>query len=238
MMSFEIETALLLILACALGIALGMVLRRRSEHRRRISLFAQSTFVPLAESGDSFEADDLPEAAPQAGATAISDGPSPAISEMLVNQPAPPDPVPTTPPESKPKKSQRRPPPRAGSTKAESTSPIALPDLSTPEQQPTLFTLPPISSGEAAVPGTRPPALAGPDPAGADDLKRLKGIGPLNERKLNGLGIYHFRQIAAWSDEEARWIGATLGFRGRVEREDWVGQARTLISAAPLNNAP
>lgn len=237
MMSFEIETALLLILACALGIAIGMVLRRRSEHRRRISLLAQSTFVPLAESGDGFEADDLSEAAPQAAAIEISDGPSPAIPETSVNKPVPPDPAPITPPESKPGKSQRRAAPRAGGAKAEAASPIALPDLSTPEQQPTLFTLPPIAQGEATVPGTRPPALAGPDPAGADDLKRLKGIGPLNERKLNGLGIYHFRQIAAWSDEEARWIGATLGFRGRVEREDWVGQARTLISAAPLDNA-
>ncbi|OZA86390.1 MAG: hypothetical protein B7X76_05205 [Azorhizobium sp. 39-67-5] len=71
------------------------------------------------------------------------------------------------------------------------------------------------------------------DAVGADDLKQIKGIGPLNERKLNALGIYHFRQIAAWTPDEARWIGAFLGFRGRVEREDWIGQARARSASVP-----
>ena len=84
----------------------------------------------------------------------------------------------------------------------------------------------------AAPVGTPPPLLDAPEGA-ADDLKRLKGIGPLNEQKLNTLGIYHLRQIAAWSPEEVRWVGAALAFPGRIEREAWVAQAKALVAEPP-----
>ena len=61
-----------------------------------------------------------------------------------------------------------------------------------------------------------------------DDLKRIRGVGPLNERKLNEAGITRFAQIAGWTEEDQRRIGEQLSFGGRVEREDWVGQARVL----------
>ncbi len=85
--------------------------------------------------------------------------------------------------------------------------------------------------------GSQPPSLAAPQ-GEADDLKRLKGIGPQNERRLNALGIFHISQIAAWSAEEAQWIGAALGFPGRVEREGWVGQAQALLDGTPPSDAP
>jgi NADH-quinone oxidoreductase subunit E len=78
--------------------------------------------------------------------------------------------------------------------------------------------------------GERPPALPGPRDAVADDLKRIRGIGPQNETRLNALGVYHFGQIAAWTPAEVRWVGAYLAFPGRIEREDWIGQARALIA--------
>lgn len=62
----------------------------------------------------------------------------------------------------------------------------------------------------------------------ADDLTRIKGIGPKLSEKLHDLGIFHFRQIAGWSDDEAEWIEDSLAFKGRVRRENWVGQARKL----------
>ena len=62
----------------------------------------------------------------------------------------------------------------------------------------------------------------------ADDLKRIRGVGPLNERKLNDAGITRFAQVAAWTAEDQRRIGEQLSFGGRIEREDWVGQARVL----------
>jgi NADH-quinone oxidoreductase subunit E len=78
--------------------------------------------------------------------------------------------------------------------------------------------------------GERPPALPAPRDAVADDLKRIRGIGPQNETRLNALGVYHFDQIAAWTPAEVRWVGAYLAFPGRIEREDWIGQARALMA--------
>ncbi len=80
-----------------------------------------------------------------------------------------------------------------------------------------------------SLPGVRPPALGTPEGEGADDLKQLKGIGPQNEQRLNEIGIFHLRQIAAWTPEEAAWVGSYLAFPGRIEREDWMGQAKAIL---------
>jgi NADH-quinone oxidoreductase subunit E len=55
----------------------------------------------------------------------------------------------------------------------------------------------------------------------ADDLKRIKGIGKVNEGRLNELGVFHFDQIAGWTRDEVRWVGTYLSFPGRIDREDW-----------------
>ncbi|OJU47916.1 MAG: NADH-ubiquinone dehydrogenase [Mesorhizobium sp. 61-13] len=65
-------------------------------------------------------------------------------------------------------------------------------------------------------------------PATPDDLKAISGIGPKLEQVLNGLGIWTYRQVAAWSPEEIAWVDDMLGFRGRIGRDDWVGQATKL----------
>ncbi len=78
--------------------------------------------------------------------------------------------------------------------------------------------------------GERPPALPGPLAKGADDLRRIKGVGPQSATRLNALGIYHFEQIAAWTPVEVRWVGAYLAFPGRIEREDWIAQAKALAA--------
>ena len=91
----------------------------------------------------------------------------------------------------------------------------------------------PAGSGAAAgpAPSSRAPssrAPAGSAPGGADDLKRIRGIGPQNETRLVEAGVTRFAQIAAWSDEDAREMGDKLRFGGRIEREDWIGQAKVL----------
>ncbi|MBS1182201.1 MAG: rpsB 1 [Proteobacteria bacterium] len=78
--------------------------------------------------------------------------------------------------------------------------------------------------------GERPPALPVARTGGADDLRRIRGIGPQNATRLNALGIYHFDQIATWTPAEMRWVGAYLAFPGRIEREDWIGQATVLAA--------
>ena len=65
----------------------------------------------------------------------------------------------------------------------------------------------------------------------ADDLKQIKGVGPKLEGLLNSHGIYHFDQIANWSDAEVAWADNSLvGFKGRVSRDNWVEQAKTLAA--------
>lgn len=82
----------------------------------------------------------------------------------------------------------------------------------------------------AAADPNKPERLKAPRDGEADDLKRVKGIGPANEKKLNAFGIYHFDQIANWSAEQAEFIGKELSFPGRIEREDWIEQAKVLAS--------
>ncbi len=65
----------------------------------------------------------------------------------------------------------------------------------------------------------------------ADDLTRIKGVGPKLAETLREMGFYHFRQIAAWGPEEIVWVDARLKFKGRILRDDWVGQAKELAGS-------
>ncbi|AZO13976.1 NADH-quinone oxidoreductase subunit E [Mesorhizobium sp. M2A.F.Ca.ET.043.05.1.1] len=65
-------------------------------------------------------------------------------------------------------------------------------------------------------------------PATVDDLKLISGVGPKIEATLHSLGIYTFAQVAAWKKAEREWVDGYLNFRGRVERDDWVKQAKAL----------
>ena len=68
---------------------------------------------------------------------------------------------------------------------------------------------------------------AGEVPAADDDLKRIKGIGPVLERQLKAMGITSFRQIAQFSDDDIDRVSAALGaFRGRILRDNWPEGAR------------
>lgn len=61
-----------------------------------------------------------------------------------------------------------------------------------------------------------------------DQLTLIKGIGPVLEKKLNNSGIKHFIQIANWSNEEINTFSEKLNFKGRVERDNWIEQAKEL----------
>jgi hypothetical protein len=79
--------------------------------------------------------------------------------------------------------------------------------------------------------GVMPTRLHAPLEGKADDLKRIKGIGPELERLCNRLGFWHLDQIAAWTSDEIAWVDANLeGFKGRVTRDNWVEQAKVLAS--------
>ena len=73
-----------------------------------------------------------------------------------------------------------------------------------------------------------PKKAAAPAAAGADDLKKLSGVGPALEKKLLENGVTTFAQIAAWTADDIAEFDEKLSFKGRIEREGWVEQAKEL----------
>ncbi|MCT8161170.1 NADH-quinone oxidoreductase subunit NuoE [Pseudoruegeria sp. SHC-113] len=82
----------------------------------------------------------------------------------------------------------------------------------------------------AAADEVQPELLTSAGAGGADDLKRLKGVGPKLEALLNDMGIYHFEQIAKWGKGEVAWVDARLKFKGRIERDGWIDQAKAFAT--------
>ena len=79
----------------------------------------------------------------------------------------------------------------------------------------------PAAADEAA------PLFTAPEGA-ADDLKKISGVGPVLEGKLNALGITTYEQIVNFSEEDIARVDEVLNFKGRIERDNWVEQAKEL----------
>ena len=112
-------------------------------------------------------------------------------------------------------------------------SPAAKPAAKKPARAPAKKAAAKASAAKAGGISNR---LDAPRGGKADSLIRIKGIGPVNERKLNEHGIFHFDQIAAWKKADIEAAEAYLAFDGRIAREDWIGQAKTLakeVAAKP-----
>lgn len=116
---------------------------------------------------------------------------------------------------------------------AEAPKPVAAaPAPETVAQSPKPAVAKAPASASNAKP-TQPATLAAPRGGKADDLKRIKGIGPKLEAQLQARGYYHYDQIARWSAAELAWADAYLAsIKGRASRDDWVGQAQALASGA------
>ncbi|MCL4119933.1 UNVERIFIED_CONTAM: hypothetical protein GTU68_001824 [Idotea baltica] len=89
-----------------------------------------------------------------------------------------------------------------------------------------------VAAAEAKAPAKKaaaPKAKAAPV-EGADDLKKLSGVGPALEKKLHAAGVTTFAQVAAWTDEDVAAMDEQLSFKGRIEREGWIEQAKELAN--------
>ncbi|OUS08366.1 50S ribosomal protein L21 [Rhodobacterales bacterium 52_120_T64] len=73
---------------------------------------------------------------------------------------------------------------------------------------------------------------AAPVAAGSDDLKKLTGVGPALEKKLIAGGVTSFAQIAGWSDADAATFDEAISLKGKIEKEGWIEQAKTLAADA------
>lgn len=88
------------------------------------------------------------------------------------------------------------------------------------------------SAAKAKPAAKKPAAKAAAAATGPDDLKLIKGVGKLNETRLNEEGITTFAQVAAWKKADIAAFDEKLNFKGRIEREEWVPQAKTLAKDA------
>lgn len=84
----------------------------------------------------------------------------------------------------------------------------------------------------------RPESLPAPRGGAKDDLTRIKGVSAQLEQSLNGLGIFHLDQIAAWDQKAIVWLDRHLALKGRIGREKWIDQARTLAQRPGLTARP
>jgi len=91
-----------------------------------------------------------------------------------------------------------------------------------------------IPQAEAAQPAdafAEPVAEANPEPkAEADELQRIRGIGPAIAAKLHARGISSFAQMAALDEAAVAELDSALDLKGRIERDDWIGQAKALAA--------
>jgi predicted flap endonuclease-1-like 5' DNA nuclease len=76
-----------------------------------------------------------------------------------------------------------------------------------------------------------PVILTAPRGGKADDLKVIEGIGPAMEKLVNGFGVFHYDQIAGWTDADVAVFDAKMDrFKGRITRDKWVAQAKIIVS--------
>ena len=90
----------------------------------------------------------------------------------------------------------------------------------------------PVQAKPSVAADGRPDTLAAPREGKKDNLKNIKGIGPKIETTLNELGIFHFDQVASWNRKTINWVDNYLSFKGRIDREEWVKQAKKLAKGS------
>ncbi len=123
--------------------------------------------------------------------------------------------------------------PVAAAPKPATTQPVATAKPTKPAKQtpkPAAKPAPAKTASPNADEDGKPIPLSEPRGGKKDDLKRIKGIGPKIENTLNELGIFHFDQIAGWNGKTVGWVNGFLSFKGRIQREKWISQAKSLAS--------
>ena len=210
MTSFVIYTIVLLLLAFLLGAAIGCFFRRR--------------WMPGEGAVDEYmTADQAMTAEPAVAAAPVEATAAAAIT--LEPEPEPPaepsgaqgaaaDKPQTAASASRQKKAAAS----AGAKSGRARKPAAAKSPAKPKAQ------------TAAKTGTAAKTKTAAKAAGPDDLKKLKGVGPKIEGHLHEAGITSFAQISKWTKKDVDNFDDMLKFRGRIERDDWVGQAKLLAA--------
>ncbi|GAB3567671.1 hypothetical protein GCM10027578_18990 [Spirosoma luteolum] len=244
------EMLILLLVAALIGWLLGRLVRsgrvsalraaiasqeaELDECRRSKGATAPAASRPVSTPVVTSPVMAAPEAPVTADPLAPVYGDAPALQPVAV---IPPEPVATTPP-------------------VVAAEPVVIPPL---PASPPPVEIPPLGAPIPESPAVLPPmpatSLAGNSEAAvlarvasragelnfdrigralaseADDLKDIVGIGPFLERKLHSLGIYTFRQVGNFNKEDIDKVNEIIEFfPGRIERDNWVDQAKAFYN--------
>ncbi|MFT4958980.1 MAG: NADH-quinone oxidoreductase subunit E [Paracoccaceae bacterium] len=104
--------------------------------------------------------------------------------------------------------------------------PLITPWLGKGATSPSTPKIADVKTAKTAVKAAAKPAKS----TGADDLKKISGVGPAIEKKLHAADVTSFAQIAGWSEDDVTRMDDVLSFKGRISRDNWIGQA-TILAA-------
>lgn len=130
-----------------------------------------------------------------------------------------------------------QPAPRAKLDRVETPEPVSAPRPAAAEPAIKPAAKPAVKPATSAVAApkssgkpTRPKGLPGARNGKPDNLQMISGVGPKLEKTLHGLGFFHFDQIAGWTSDQVGWVDEHLRYKGRIERDAWIDQARLLAA--------
>ena len=185
----------------------------------------------------------LPAAAPVVPPMAEPPSPSAATPDPVITPVASvtprPDPAPR--PETAAVRAPKVEKPPRAPRRAMPASAVAAPEKTTKAARPASAAGARATGLDAAMGRTKETApteaglLLQPRDGKGDDLKLIVGVGPALERLLNGIGVWHFDQIAAWKAKDIALVDSKMAnFKGRITRDGWVKQARQLAKDEKL----
>jgi predicted flap endonuclease-1-like 5' DNA nuclease len=120
-------------------------------------------------------------------------------------------------------------PPLAAQPVLSVSKPDPIVDMPADDAVQSVPTEQPIQDHLSSAPVGKPQGLIAARDGLPDDLTKIKGIDAKMEMLCNQLGFWHYDQIAAWTADEIAWVDAYLeGLKGRVTRDNWVVQAKSL----------
>lgn len=118
----------------------------------------------------------------------------------------------------------------AGSVSASAIAAVVEPASKTKTAKPAAAKATEAKPAAAKVTEAKPAAPKAGKAAAGGDLKKLSGVGPALEKKLMAAGVTSLEQVAAWTEADVSKIDEELSFKGRIEREGWIAQAKELTA--------
>jgi large subunit ribosomal protein L21 len=118
----------------------------------------------------------------------------------------------------------------AGSVSASAIAAVVEPASKTKTAKPAAARATEAKPAAAKATEAKPAAPKAGKAAAGGDLKKLSGVGPALEKKLIAAGVTSLEQVAAWTEADVTKIDEELSFKGRIEREGWIAQAKELTA--------